>query len=280
MHKSRRISLSPVSPSKSSILTSGTWGTEEYSRPFIDSSVAVVSMASSCQQWSHHSPPRYRAEGEMGTVWAGTTTPVCFLFQTVSHFVVWLPLSRPCLFCSDLASVVFLLICFVVVVFGFNFFVFTISFASCPEVLAYKKKQTKKTSAYEHIWRDSEKKRCVKRSVVRLRPHPQVCSPRCLERSPSRLQVFLEGLKLSWGGKAGPPHIFIFSKYQNFHFWMRSQFAGFFHTCGKLLRVWGNGSSCLHTSRILPSRCLHARPHTLRRHIFLLQLSSLMWLQQ
>lgn len=65
MHKSRRISLSPVSPpSKSSVLTSGTWGTEEYSRPFIDSSVAVVSMASSCQQWSHHGPhvtePRVR----------------------------------------------------------------------------------------------------------------------------------------------------------------------------------------------------------------------------
>lgn len=37
----------------------------------------------------------------------------CFLFQTVSQFMVFIPLSQPCLSSSDLASLVFVLLCMV-----------------------------------------------------------------------------------------------------------------------------------------------------------------------
>lgn len=112
--------------------------------------VAVVSMASECQQSSRHGAvPASRGEDGHSVSWHNRIS-ACFLFQ----FMVFIPLSQPRLSSSDLASLVFVLHC-MVMLFWIFLPTFPISLASCQRVLARRFAAIcKRTSGYELICRN------------------------------------------------------------------------------------------------------------------------------
>lgn len=146
MHKSRRISLSPCFSSfqvqRSSVRDVRHGGTFQTFYWFLccccfhgELVPAVIAPR----------PPRSWAEGEMGTVWAGTITPVCFLFQTVSHFVVLLLLSRPC--CSLLIWLLLFFYCFALLWFLDLIFLYL----PFPSPAAQRSWPAKKTKNQKHL---------------------------------------------------------------------------------------------------------------------------------
>lgn len=75
-------------------------------------------------------------------------TSVCFLFQPASQFMLFTPLSQ---WCSDLASLVFVLLC-VVMVSGFVFMLLPFLSPAATRSLAGRFAAIcKRTSGYEHI---------------------------------------------------------------------------------------------------------------------------------